>query len=696
MKMKKFLGLTAVAGAAVLTLSACGDDKPSGEPSGDNTPTQDPVDYQELAKDMTDEEVYNKYFGAYEDEMILANKATNDNDKYYHFAKAESVLYDQALILPVNTQGGRYSMSRIGIGSAPYALWGNDSNRLKNLAIATEFIKASDRADMKTKLMAQRNAAAPYSHYSDGSHKTSYNAATELTNKGYTLKRDYKAALTTFPKTYSISNTYRASDAEILWNFTDTLIQYDNAGNIVPALASSWTRSDDGKKYTFTIRSGAKWVDAAGQEHGEVTAQDFVYGIKRAAKSYTYYMLEKVKNFDTCYSSSNWDTLGVTAVNNNTLEIELSEACDYFLTYLTYNTFAPVQQAYCEQKGENFGKTFNDILYCGAFVCTGVSDKSSLTMARNEKYWDNANTTIDSVTYSYEDGSNETTMYNKLKNGTYDSLSLSEARITLAKNDNLFDTYAFITDTNATSYFGGFNLARASWENDYDASSASKQTDDEKLYAKCALRNTNFRRAILAGLNKEAYNAPVTGAAAALYSLRNTYVPYDYVTLTGESNGYASGTQYGAIVEKELKKGVFSYVTSLKDGVNAYYNAAKSKAFLDAAWSELQFDSDFVVKLDYPVDQTNVVSVQQAQILKENIETVSEGRIEITLVMHKDEDTYLYSNYYVDAAADMNYDFDISSGWGPDHGDPSTYLNSFLPAGDMVRLCGIEGHDSTK
>ena len=680
MKMKKVLGLTAVTGAAVLTLSACG------------------VDKSKLASDLKAEDCYNTYYGAYEDEMILANAATDTNERYYHFAKAESILFDQALILPVSTQGGRYTMTRIGVGSAPYALWGTDDKKLKNLAVATDFVKASDRATMKTKLLAARAEAAPYSHYSDGSHTTTYNAGTELTNLGYTLKDTYKAALTSFPKTYDITNTYRAADSEIICNFTDYLVQYDVAGNIVPCLAESWTKSSDGKKYTFNIRSGAKWVDAAGEEHGEVTAQDFVYGIKRAGENgKTSYMLAKVKNYATCATTGKWDTLGVTAVNDHTLEIELEEACDYFFTYLTYNTFTPVKEQYAEEKGEDFGKSFNDILYCGAFVCTGVSDKSSLTMKRNTKYWDNANTTIENVIFSFEDGSNETNMYNKLKDGTYDGLALSEARIALAKKDNLFNDYAYISDTNATTYFGGFNLNRGAWSNEYDVeTSTSKLTDEEKVLAKDALRNTNFRRAILAGLDKEAYNAPSTGAAAAKYSLRNTYVPYDYVSLTAASNGYAAGTQYGKIVETELKKGVFSYVTSLKDGENSYYNATKAKEFLDTAWKELELGDKDVVKLDYPVDASNTVNVQQSQALKQNIETVSGGKIEICLVMHKDYDTYLYSNYYVDVAGDMNYDFDISSGWGPDHGDPSTYLDTLLPYGDMIRLSGIEAHDSTK
>lgn len=711
MKFKRVLSLSAIAAAGVFALAACGNnDKPAdttntnsgatqvtptgstGDTTGTVTQSVDPTEGW-----SEDQKIYNNYFGTFEDEMIAARSASTVSEKYYHYAKAEASLYENALILPVNTQGGRYAISRIGIGSAPYALWGTDSDKLKYFAIATDFVKASDRATMKTKLVAERKAAAPYAQWSDGSHKTTYDAVKELTALGYTIDKTYKTSITSFPQTYDITNTYRQADSQIICNTTDYLIQYDVAGNIVPALAESWTRSEDGLTYTFKIRQGVKWVDAAGLEHGNVTAQDFVYGMKRTGENgMTSYMLEKIKNYADCASSGDFSTLGVTAVDANTLKIELSEKCDYFLTYLTYNPFTPVNEDFVKEKGESYGTDFQNILYCGPFIVTEASDKSTLKMKKNEKYWDAANVTIDNIIMSYEDGSNEQAMYNKLKDGTYAGLNLSAERKVYAEKDGIFNDYAYVSDTNATSYFGGFNLNRQTYENTYDAdSSRSSQTDAQKELAHKALLNTNFRRAILAGLDKVAYNTPSTGADVALFSLRNLYVPYDYVSLSEAAGGYAAGTQYGDIVLAELKKGVMGYVTDLHDGVNAYYNADKAKEFFAKARQELELKDSDVIVLDFPVDATNTVMVAQSQILKANLEQVFENKLVINLVQHKDYYTYLYSNYFVDSASEMNYDFDISSGWGPDHGDPSTYLNTFLPYGDMIRLCGIQD-DSTK
>lgn len=59
----------------------------------------------------------------------------------------------------------------------------------------------------------------------------------------------------------------------------DTLLATDKDNNIRPQMLSKWTVSDDGKTYTFTLRSGLKWHD--GQP---VTAADCLASLQRWAK----------------------------------------------------------------------------------------------------------------------------------------------------------------------------------------------------------------------------------------------------------------------------------------------------------------------------------------------------------------------------------------------------------------------------
>ena len=57
----------------------------------------------------------------------------------------------------------------------------------------------------------------------------------------------------------------------------------DQYGNLIPSMAESWTVSKDGLTYTYKIRQGAKWYTSEGEEYADVTAHDFVTGLKYAA-----------------------------------------------------------------------------------------------------------------------------------------------------------------------------------------------------------------------------------------------------------------------------------------------------------------------------------------------------------------------------------------------------------------------------
>lgn len=66
-------------------------------------------------------------------------------------------------------------------------------------------------------------------------------------------------------------------------NVVDTLVEYNNIGEIIPGLAETWEVSEDQLTWTFHLRQGQKWYDYTGAEVGEVTANDFVAAAKYAA-----------------------------------------------------------------------------------------------------------------------------------------------------------------------------------------------------------------------------------------------------------------------------------------------------------------------------------------------------------------------------------------------------------------------------
>ena len=75
----------------------------------------------------------------------------------------------------------------------------------------------------------------------------------------------------------------RDSTSSITTNLIDGLLENDQFGNLIPSMAESWTVSKDGLTYTYKIRQGAKWYTSEGEEYADVTAHDFVTGLKYAA-----------------------------------------------------------------------------------------------------------------------------------------------------------------------------------------------------------------------------------------------------------------------------------------------------------------------------------------------------------------------------------------------------------------------------
>ena len=81
-------------------------------------------------------------------------------------------------------------------------------------------------------------------------------------------------------ETWNILHSQSAADLNVLTNLYDGLVEADEYGKVVPAIAESWETEDNGITWTFHLREGVKWVDQNGNEKGEVTAQDFLTGLE--------------------------------------------------------------------------------------------------------------------------------------------------------------------------------------------------------------------------------------------------------------------------------------------------------------------------------------------------------------------------------------------------------------------------------
>ena len=159
---------------------------------------------------------------------------------------------------------------------------------------------------------------------------------------------------------------------EVIADYTDGLMQMDADGAAVPAIAETYDISEDGKTYTFHLRD-AKW------SNGEaVTAADFVFGWQRAvdpatASEYSYMLSDigQVVNAAEIIAGEKPVTdLGVTAVDDKTLEVQLNVPVSYFLSLMYFPTFYPVNEAFYNTCKDTFGTSPDTVLSNGAFKLT--------------------------------------------------------------------------------------------------------------------------------------------------------------------------------------------------------------------------------------------------------------------------------------------------------------------------------------
>ena len=239
--------------------------------------------------------------------------------------------------------------------------------------------------------------------------------------------------------------TALASDHQYNVNFVDGLVICDRYGAYQPAVAESWTANEDATVWTFKLKKGVKWVTAAGDEYGEVTAEDFVTGLRHAAEfqSGTAYVVSSVDGFSDYmsagdYSDEAWAKVGVKAVDDYTVEYTLNAPTPYFYTQVEYTVFYPVNKTFLESKGDGcklgtpdtnsctFGQATPDsILYNGAYILSSFDVKSQTVMVKNPAYYAADEVYLEKVTVIYDEGSDPYEMIRSFEQNVYAYAGLS-------------------------------------------------------------------------------------------------------------------------------------------------------------------------------------------------------------------------------------------------------------------------------
>ena len=186
---------------------------------------------------------------------------------------------------------------------------------------------------------------------------------------------------------------------------------------VVPGQAASYTVSDDGLVYTFTLRDDIFWSD--GQP---VTANDWVYSWRRlvnpdTAADYGYFLDGIVVNAAAIQAGEKApEELGIKALDDKTLEISLESACPYFLEVCAFASLMPMREDVVEGN-DNWTDPAN-IVVNGPYIISEWVHDSYIKMVPNEQYYDAANLGPDEIVWHLSDS--ETAILSSYQNGEYD------------------------------------------------------------------------------------------------------------------------------------------------------------------------------------------------------------------------------------------------------------------------------------
>ncbi|ULG74899.1 peptide ABC transporter substrate-binding protein [Macrococcus brunensis] len=343
------------------------------------------------------------------------------------------------------------------------------------------------------------------------------------------------------------------------------LYTLDKDDKAVPGVAEGDPEiSKDGKTWTVKLRKDAKWSNG-----DPVTAKDFVYAWQRTldpktAAEYAYIMMDLKNAAAVNEGKMKPSELGVKAVDDNTLEIQLETAVPYFKELLAFGSFLPQNEKFVKEQGSKYGTTKDTTLYNGPFVLSEWNTEKNFQFKKNDKYWDKDKVKLTEVNYQIvKDAQTALNMYTT---GDIDAVGLTAENVDKYKSDKNFST-----ELDASTYFVRMNQG--------------KNKD---------LANKNLRLALAKSIDKEKLTKTILNNGSVAI---DTLMPKDFVkNEAGED-----------------------YISGVKSPLN--YDKAEAQKYLEKAKKELGKDKFEFEYLTFDADTAK----KAGEYVKEQVETSLPG-----------------------------------------------------------------------
>lgn len=189
------------------------------------------------------------------------------------------------------------------------------------------------------------------------------------------------------PETLDWNLAHTSVEVHLMNNLMEGLLTFDDKLKVVPALAEKFTKSPDGRTYTFTIRKGVKWSDGVA-----LTAKDFEYGWKRllspttaAAYAYLLYDVEGAEAFNKG-STPDFSKVGIHALDERTFQVKLTKPVAHWIYIPTFWVTYPVREDLVTKHGNAWARA-GKMVTVGPFTLSTHDIDSKIVMDRNPLYW---------------------------------------------------------------------------------------------------------------------------------------------------------------------------------------------------------------------------------------------------------------------------------------------------------------------
>ncbi|EFM10993.1 extracellular solute-binding protein family 5 [Paenibacillus curdlanolyticus YK9] len=438
---------------------------------------------------------------------------------------------------------------------------------------------------------------------------------TETGEKGAATSKVFRMNLSTEPPTLDPAQSQDQVSFTVLNGLFEGLTRKDEKGDNIPGVAEKWDISEDGKTYTFHLRTDAKWSNG-----DPVTANDFEFAWKRAldpnlkpepsAYAYQLYYIVNAESYNTGKGAKAED-VGVKATDEHTLEVKLNSPTPYFLSLMSFQTFFPVHKSV--KDNEAWAADASTIISNGPFKMSSWQKSTSIKIVPNENYYAKNDVKLAGVEFvMVPDSLTELNMY---KTGELDWAGKPTGEIPADQIDTVKASAKegeFQQKAIASMYYYLFN------------------TTDKTF------KNENIRRALSMAIDRKQITEKVTKA--------------------GEIPAYG-------LVPPGIKGETEEYRTEVKDD---YFkeDLEEAKKLLAEGMKELNITKVPTIKLTFNTsDNHKRVAQAVAEMWHKNLGLDVE-------IQNQEWGVFLENRNK------LNYQV-ARAGWGADYNDPMTYIDLF-------------------